>query len=220
MRRFLPLVVVLLVFINGCKKDTPDLNGYKPADHTYDNSYMPLSKGSTWNYTSGSGEQMVKTSLTLTGDSTTINNRTYKLMLNKTTGAPDKTQYYYNAQHLYSVSENAGGVSLEYFCLNDQLFTGNTWNAKLTPTGLVNGVPGRISGQVVERNVTKIVLGKTYIYVIHTRLSVQYDYSHTGEYKEYGSYDYYFAKGVGIIQSNVTLGGITKTSMLTDYTIQ
>ncbi len=59
---------------------------------------------------------------------------------------------------------------IEYIYLKDNWDIGKTWTAPITDSGLLNGFPAQIIGKIVEKDITKVVDGKTYTNVIHTHL--------------------------------------------------
>lgn len=90
--------------------------------------------------------------------------------------------------------------------------------------GVINGDSTTGVGTVVKKDMTLKVEGKTYQHVIHTRFSVYYkiaDVTHTS-----GGYDYYTAKGVGIVklEANFGIDGIqilySATKTLVDFSIK
>ena len=227
-RNLLLAFSAFVILISACKKDAPDFTGYDPTGvidqpgNQFNESYLPSSKGTYWKYQVTTGAKIDTNVITLTGEKTTMNGRTYLNIVGKANNMPEQPGYYYAGDHIYTLTAtSAGGYTLEFLYLNDTTKIGNTWIGKLTPTGTVNGVPARLTGKMIEKNITKVVLGKTFTNVTHTELNIEYDFLDGSGFKSYGKYDYYIAKGVGMIQiDSEVYGGITSSQKIFDYGIK
>ena len=70
--------------------------------------------------------------------------------------------------------------------------------------GLINGKPSTGIGTIVQREKTIKVEGKIYKHVIHSTFRIYYQLS--GSTYTSGGYDYYTAKGVGIVKMESSFG--------------
>jgi hypothetical protein len=207
---------VFVLFLNGCKKDAPDFSGFTGVESSGD--YLPSKKGTYWKYeTDFAGTQGTAT-ITLTGETTLIDGKTYLNITSEDESDVVENGYYYGGNHVYSLTAAEAGLTLEFEYLHDNVGVGETWTAKLTPDGNLAGTPARLQGKIIESDVTKTVLGKDFTGVIHTRIVLQYD-SGSG-FEDSGTYDYYIAKGVGLIQIDSDLGGELSSSKLKEYSIK
>ncbi|HWB64178.1 MAG TPA: hypothetical protein VG603_11745, partial [Chitinophagales bacterium] len=67
--------------------------------------------------------------------------------------------------------------------------------------------------------ISKTINGKNYPNVIHTQAELQYDLG--SGYITAGVYDFYLAKGVGLIELSLDMNGSNyETETLTSYTIK
>ena len=131
------------------------------------------------------------------------------------------TAYYYVVNHQYSIRAPLSiGGTVELQLANDNQPVGYTWTTQPTDNGLVNGVPAQTVNKILEASISKTVNGKGYSNVIHTQVDLQYDFG-TG-FESAGIYDFYLAKGVGMIEedSNLEGGALIEKSTLTSYSIK
>lgn len=202
-------------------KNTGDDGGATPLSSA--DSYQPITKGSTWTYSIALTGQNYTTTGTMTGDRAIFNDKTYYTIAATTTlqGAASGSSYFYSSPHVYSNRGTSvvANVTLEMPYLIDTVAVGHTWTAKANDSGTINGTEGRFVGTMVERNITKTVVGKTYSNVMHTQIDLQYNVQ--GTFESFGTYDYYIAKGVGVIQLDVSAFGLTiSNEVLTSYSIK
>jgi hypothetical protein len=211
--------LALALFTTGCKLRDPDFSN---SGDTKSDSYQPVTKGSYWKFNDkigGTTATQVETH-TMTGGTETFNGKTYYTINLTSAVLNNALNYYYHGNDSYSVRSTsaAAGATAEYVYLKDNYAIGKTWTAPFTDDGSLNGVPAQTIGQIVEKGITKIVSGKTFTDVIHTKLLIQYDLGNGFETIQ--TLDYYIAKGVGIIEADSEGAGITSTSVLTDYSIK
>lgn len=216
MKRILPALLWALssVIFFSCAKEKSLENGIVPSGtggsggsggtgggtgggNTNPNTYHPLTAGSYWKYKdSASGAFSM---LTATNRTRTISNRLYSVI---TTTAGTQNDSLYAAvigpdyfYYINTVSPNTGApASLLFHYLNDTASIGYQWQYN---AGSGNGYPATIRTEIVEKNITVTVAGHSFPNVYHTRLVLSYD---MGTLMEFGTYDYYIARGVGIIR--------------------
>lgn len=218
MKKALRLIVIfycLSALLTSCKKELLDTEEDKLESTK--NSYQPLTKGSYWKYKSNypansTGEQ------TLTGTTKTFDNKVYHNVKIKHSSFGASEGYFYNQDHTYALRQevsNFGYINFTY--LFDNTTVGATWTAKITDNGTVNGVKGQLKGKTQEIGISKTVNNKVFKNVIHTIIELQYDIA--GTYQTFATYDFYIARGVGIIEADADLLGTKTTSTLYDYKI-
>lgn len=202
-KTFTLILVIAAIFISSCKKDSKK---NMAASSTY-NDYFPLTANSTWKYlVTGAGGSDTLT-VKLTGPATVIGKKIYyntNSMYQKIGGS---VGYFFRANHLYgSNSSNAtAGLTIEFEFLNDTTAAGHSWISLPTVNGLVNDVPARTVNTIKEVNISKTVGRKIFTNVIHTEVDLQYNY---GEgYESSAVYEFYFAKGVGMIENSTIISG-------------
>jgi hypothetical protein len=221
-KTLLTLITLTTLNFAACKKDEDGLPDGSSA------TYQPFSAGSIWKYRNTSASlnetPVISTDTTvnsMTADTKKIENTIYHLLKSKT-GEDNEEVYFSFNNHIYSTYENNDltGFAMNLPYLNDQLEVNGTW---ITP--LMIDEPGdaiieaQVKGTIVEKNITKNVLGKNYTNVIHSKMELQY--KEAGQYQTGVTFDFYIAKGVGIVAIYVKLlDNEVSKSELFDYTIK
>jgi len=181
------------------------------------NAYQPLSTGTSWRYVETSGSDKDTTTLTVTGNTKTINSKTFYEIAENSRFGKDTSYYNVNGHDYTNNTENfADGIGTDILYLNDEKPVGYTWTGQAIPNNPL--ITGTYSGKVTEMGLTKIVLGKTYSNVIHTQVSMTF--SALGGTPETLNFDFYIAKGIGIIQVDTDDGTDKTSNQLIDYTIK
>ena len=228
-RYFLSALASLTLLLNACKKDAPDFTGYDSNGTVITtpqtgggqlDTYLPASKGTYWKYQVTTGAKTDTNVITLTGNKTIIAGKTYLDATSKQTGMDEQPGYFYAGNHIYTLTATAAGITLEFLYLNDTTAVGNSWTANLTTDGKVNGVPARLKGKIIEKDISRTVLAKSFNNVMHTQINIEYDFLDGRGFQNYGTYDYYIAKGIGLIETDSEVIGITTTSKIFDYAIK
>ncbi len=225
MKRLLLLFAVVFS-LAACQKevsfDAPSGGGTGGGGGTTADTYQPVTKGSFWKY-KDSALTGATTLMTITGQQKTIGSRTYQVVTSETTGQPPAEAYFYVAKPVFGLRQdvnNGIATTIEFIYLNDTASVGYTWTDNMPP---VNGLAARFIGTIMERNISKTVAGKNFTNVIHTQLNLEYDLPILG-WTNFAVYDYYIAKGVGIIriETTSTFGGfgIKTVADLIDYSIK
>lgn len=213
------LVVICLISVlfTSCGKnssDDPDPNDSQTAS----TSYQPLTVNSTWTYLTDypTADNVV---LTATASTQTYNNKAYTVVQAKGAKLGSQNQYFYNANHLYNYRVPVDGMgTIDFTYLNDNAAVNATWKANVTDDGTLNGIPAQMTGTITEKGITKTVSGKQYTDVIHTTILLQYNIAST--YTTFATYDFYVAKGIGIIEMDSSTFGLTSTLKLQSYQIK
>jgi hypothetical protein len=213
----LATICLISVLFTSCGKNTTDDPG--PDDNnTNSASYQPLTVNSTWTYVTDypTPDNVV---LTATASTQTYNKKAYTIVQAKGTKLGTQNQYFYNANHLYNYRVPVDGLgSIDFTYLNDNAAVNATWTANVTDDGTLSGIPARMTGTLIEKGISKTVSGKKYTDVIHTTVLLQYDIAST--YTTLATYDFYVAKGIGIVEMDSNTYGITSTLKLQSYQIK
>ena len=216
--QFIITLFISFILFGSCKKSSPD-NDPDPVSSTTSNTYQPLTNGSYWKYLS-TGLAMGTTEMTVTATTKTFNGKKFQLITVKSNLNTAPVGYYYADNHVYTLRQETGGYGyLQFTYLKDNLAVNATWKENVTDNGTLNGVPAQMTGKIIAKAINKTVAGKTYKDVIHTNVQLQYAlYSST--YETFGNYDYYIAKGIGIIEIDSDLLGSKSVMALQSYTIK
>lgn len=214
MRRGLLFVSALLSFcILGCKKE----HAITPAG----GEYLPVTNGSTWKYSYGSDGGTTDTLiLSITGGTTQINGKTYYNALS-TYKQGASQGYFYVGNHLYATRTIALGsnAAMEFQLLNDTASVGYQWITAPVDGGVLDGNPVQTINTIKEKNITRTLNGKTFTGVSHTQVQLQYNFGQG--FQTSVTYDFYMAKGIGLIENDSnTLDTFYETETLFDYTIK
>ncbi|MDR3695692.1 hypothetical protein [Mucilaginibacter sp.] len=204
MKKIFTLILAFAaLFISSCKKDSKQ----NPVTNSTDNDYFPLTSNSTWKYlvTGAGGSDTLTVKLGV--GATVINGKTYyntNSMYQKMGG---NVGYFFRKNHLYgSNSSNAtAGLTIEFEFLNDTTAAGHSWISLPTVNGLLNSVPVRTVNTIKEVNISRTIGGKTFTNVIHAEVDLQYDYG--GGYESSAVYEFYFARGIGMIENTTNISG-------------
>jgi hypothetical protein len=186
------------------------------------NTFCPLTKDTWWKYKDSLSGML--TDGKVTDRTKTIGGILYTGIVPITAPATDTSWMaaprpnYYITQKGVSPAGNPYNVLFHY--LNDTASVGYSWRYN---AGHGNGFIAYVRTTIVEKNITMTVAGKNYTNVTHTRLDLSYDL--LGTIEDFGSYDYYIAKGIGIIKIRTELSmfgiPIMQTSAdLLDYSIK
>jgi len=198
------IAIYCLAFLCSCQKEIEPYTDI-PSDSTDTTSasggYMPLTAGTYWVYRdSASGETDTATVL----DEQWLNN---DINYTKVHLSADDTYSYYGVKdHSYYLYGEQDGMTVTMQVLNDTASIGNSW---VYDMGDINGVPAKGTGTVVEKLSTYTVQGETYTDVLHTQYVLTYTI--LGTDTDFATYNFYFAKGKGIIKVTSTVADITGT---------
>jgi len=210
-----------LTVLCSCQKevdpftDTPDTDSTSASE-----GYMPLTTGTFWVYKDSGFSNSYDTTTVLEED-TMINNITFT-KVHTVSAIEDNDVYYAIKDHNYYLNAEENGINVTMLVLNDTASVGNSW---MYDMGNINGIPGKGTGTIVEKLATYTVQGETYTDVIHTQYVMSYNL--LGTYTDFATYNFYFAKGKGIIRIKSVLedvlgtgDGLTATQELIDYGIK
>lgn len=195
-------------------------NGGTPT--TSNGSYYPLTKDSWWKYKDSltgnisNGKAVAKTK--------TVSGITFTAIVPVSTPSTDTAWFAAPSPNYYlygsGISPQGASFAILFHYLNDTAAVGHSWKYN---AGNGNGFTAYITTTIVEKLSSMTVQGKTYKDVIHTRLDLSYDVF--GSELDMGAYDYFTAKGVGIIKIRSGLSFMGQTLIetstdLIDYSIK
>jgi len=216
----LTLVISALLF-NSC--GLKEIVGPNAENYTNSDSYQPVKAGSTWKYNvTAAGFSDVKT-VVMKSNTISFDGRTYAVAqtTQKSDGSTDN-EYYYHSGSVYTSRTDATTadeiVEIQY--LDDAAIIGTKFISKPNALGVNNGKPVRWVGTIVDKNSTRLVNNIAFKDVIHTKVDLQYD-NGSGFVSSGTVYDYYVARGIGIIELNASTSGmIYATETITKYNIR
>lgn len=216
MKKTLLLVLfVAAVTLAGCKKGPP----VEPS--IISDTYLPLTKGNTWIYNDNTGGVTDIRALTVTGATTQINGKTYYDLNIQSQADGPETGYFYAGDHIYALRQvsSDSSITIEVQLGDDNQDVGYSWTSYPTDDGTVEGYPAQLINTIREKGVSKMVNGRNYNNVIHTQAALQYDVG--SGFTTTGTYDFFLAKGVGLIEEDLTIdGAIYESQTLSSYTIK
>jgi hypothetical protein len=212
------LCAAMLLLLASCKLDKPNYSQYNASV----NSYQPTTKDSYWTYQENASGELDTNTTTMTGSSTVINNRTYYQARTayRSQIFPTDSGYFSHDGHIYTALSKIADDTLDTYYLNDTTAVNGTWISKVNSKGTINGVSTRIAGQIVEKNISRTINGKSFTNVIHTKFYYQQDDGTGAGFTTVITFDYFIAKGIGIIEQDATGVGFTTVETILDYSIK
>lgn len=215
------LYVAMLIALASCSKSqvivTP-VTGH----NTNTGSYLPVTKGSYWEYAYTQNGITDTATTTMTGLVTSYDDVNYYEASTsfKRRNFPDATCYLSADDHVYKMLSISKTDTSNLYFFNDTTALNNTWMAKVNNSGIINGQPARYAGGIVEQNINLTVEGKTYTGVTHSKIYLQY-YLGNNNYTTAETYDFFIVKGIGPIEIFTSTGaGITGSQSLIAYAIK
>ncbi len=210
------IAIGFLIMFSGCGKEL-SVEEKTGTVIIPDTTYQPLEANSSWVYQdSVTG---TTTTLTATNNDTTIDNKLYTIF-NAVSSGQTAEQYFNISSHdYYSVGAFAFGLpGVESLYLNDTASAGYNWQVA---AGTYNGYPAQVQGQIIDTGLTVTIGANTFMHVIHSQINVQYNVG-SGFQTPYATYDFYVAKGVGIIRVEINIPTVPFVDVLelVSYSIQ
>jgi hypothetical protein len=240
MRITLINLIAITIILAGCGKEASfeanqggntggNGGGNNGGSQGNSDSYQPTSANSYWHYKE-TGDFISESTITSTGQHSTISGIDFVLFNSTSPQSTGNVQSYMGTKdhNFYFLdqgnSPNSGAsFDLNFLYLNDTASVGYTWDNN---AGQGNGFTAHTPGKIMERGITLTVAGKSYNNVIHTQENLTYDIPGFGTLNS-ATYDYYVAKGVGIIRvlaavgdASVTGTVVHTTTDLVDYSIK
>jgi hypothetical protein len=205
MRKIIFVLAASLFVFGKCNKD--DGNTTVTTD-----TYLPSTVGTNWTYRVVTPTATSTVTYTVTNRDTTFSGISSKFQV--ISGSNSSFQYYRKSSSDYfTVRAVASGV-LELNFLKDDKNVNDTWSTSQLLSGL-SGLPGGITSVTMNttytikaKGTTRVVNGNTYNNVIQVRADLAAAVPLFGSLP-FGGADFYFAKNIGIIESNVQIANAT-----------
>src|SRR5580698_4345212 len=211
------IAVLFFMMTTGCSKELSVETNEDSVVIIPDTTYQPLETPSFWVYQDSTTS--VKDTLTATDSLMTINSKVYTVFHNSSAGQTADEYFNISSHNYYSYGSFGNGLdTIELLYLNDTASPGYNWQA---PAGSVNGFPAQVQGQIIDTGLTVTIGANTFTKVIHSEIGIEYNVG-SGFQTPYAIYDYYVAKGIGIIKTEENFPSVpfTATSNLISYKIQ
>ncbi len=208
MKKILMIATASLFLFGKCKKDSDTPAG----------TFLVLTAGSNFTYANTQAGVTTNYKLTVTSKDTLINTRNYKVLSNSG-GA--NNYWYQGGNDYYRFGAFAGltTTGVEELYMKDADIS-TTWTNIVPVTFMGTALNVTAGYKITEKEISKTVAGKAYTGVTHVVLTLNSTYS--GFPLTLGGGDLYYARGVGMINYNVTVGnttlGIPSTTQNTDLT--
>lgn len=190
---FPALLVALTLLFTQCKKDTSS---------TGNGDYSRLTTGSSWTYRYTEGTAAPATfKLTATSKDTTVTGgRVYKV-LTSSDGARNSYLGKSGSDYYRFASFPSLGIdSFEELYLKDNVGVNGTWSGEATIVYMSASIKGNLAYTVKGKGESRTVLTNTFNNVVHVRLDITLP---TFANINVGGGDFYYAEGVGLIESNI-----------------
>jgi len=226
-KNLLVVLAFLAIAYAGCKDNALPTPLPSPPD-----SYLPETVGSSWKYRDSIygeptdtvpivGVRIDTVTYTMNGATTNFNNYIcYNVdVVSKLKG--HSTAYFHVDKHVNSLMESTPPYGLTNLqLLIDTGSVGHTWTFTPTTNRVLNNNPVKAISTIVETNINKMVNGLTYPNVIHTTINLQINVNGAG-FHNVASYDFYLAKGFGLIEKDVKFYGLlNETKTLLNYNVK
>ncbi|MBS1530427.1 MAG: hypothetical protein JSU01_08980 [Bacteroidetes bacterium] len=208
----LPIVISALIC---CKKDSSTKVMGAASD-----SYWPVTPGNSWTYRDATSMGVSNFTLTMTGTTRSINDKTYYACSSLKNGI-NLVSYIYETAHTYALRDtlDALGCALELQMCDDAQKAGYIWTMQPTDNGMIESVPTQTLNQVISTDGTLTANGQNYAHVIHTQVELQYDEGKG--FETVCTYDFFLAKGIGMIELDTRSGrAVIESETLTDYSVK
>ncbi|MDB5230683.1 MAG: hypothetical protein JWN76_1488 [Chitinophagaceae bacterium] len=183
------MALIAVSLFTACKKH---------SSTTVETDFLPLTTGNNWTYQIAGANSFT---LTITNKDTVINGRNYKVATN-TAGSnvyqiKNGTDYY-----RFSAMPGLAPNGIEELYLKEGTVNGAWSNTVAVNVPGMGNINVTLKYSIAETGISKTVLGKTYNDVIHVKLDVS---TTVVINLNLGSGDFYYSKGVGMINSFVTI---------------
>lgn len=219
------LFAASLIFFTGCSKlqgTVSPTTAVKVHSSTSD-SFQPVIATSYWIYKVTQGETSDTSTVTMTGTTTTYNNRMYyNASVNyRSHRFPNTQTYFWSNNHIYNNLVKTATDTLEQYYFNDITTLNGTWTAKANASGYVDGKPARYVGTLVEQNISLTIEGMTFTGVNHSKIYLQYG-NEDGSFTTDKIIDVFVVKGIGEIEKFVqdSSDNIISQEELLEYSVK
>jgi hypothetical protein len=208
-----------LAFLCSCQKDD---NNTPITDSTAGEGYIPLTAGTYWVYKDSATD--ILDTATVLSDKVMQNNISFtKVQL---VSSSDTSYTYYAIQdHNYYLNDEIDSIRFTIRALIDTANVGASWVDNININIGNTPVQAQGTGTIIEKLNTFTVQGQAFSDIIHTQYTMSVNVFGTNV--NIATYDFYFAKGKGIIKikAHITAtvfggGNTTSTQDLVNYSIK
>jgi hypothetical protein len=206
MKKLLMVATASLFLFGKCNKDSD----------TAPTSFLVLTAGSNFTYTNTQAGVSTTNKLTVTSKDTSINSKTYKVLSNSG-GANNYWCQSGSDYYRFGVYQGLTTTGVEELYMKEADVNA-TWTNVVPVT--FNGTNQNVNAsyKISEKEITKTVAGKVYTGV--TRVTLTLSVSPFGSPFPLGGGDLFYARGIGMINYNLTVGntnlGIATNAQNTD----
>lgn len=218
-KQFRFVVPILLFVLASCQQETSDLEQPGSGGAGSD-TYLPLTANTQWKFKDSLTSD--QTTLQVLNTTKVFDGRQYTAVLGSNSQQTDTFYMAHQGADYFNYAEVDNGTSSGRFLfhfLNDTAAVGRSWEYV---AGQGNGFTAYFKTTILERGISRTVGTHNFNDVIHTRMELSYDIM--GERMSFGFYDYYVAKGIGIVQVKSRLGGfgayMSTSSDIIEYQIK
>jgi hypothetical protein len=229
-RNGVSLLLLVTLFVAGCQKeiDFTDRNGSgsgtggggNGGGNVSGGSFCPTTVGTWWKYKDSTSGAI--TTQTIQNTTQTRNGILYKAV---TVSGRSDTGWYASPRPGYYLAQagtdpgTGASYDMVFHYLNDTAAIGYSWEYV---AGQGNGFAADMKTTIVEKGLTMTVGGKTYKDVTHTTMHLSYDLGII--VLDAAVYDFYVARGAGIIKIRTNIDALGTTlqtcSDLIDHSIK
>lgn len=196
MKKLFTLLTGITLVATSCTKEKSN----DPDSSSSGSSFLPAKKDTYLKMKvimSGYPDRI--STLVSTGQKTTLDGVDFTTWKEQESG--QEQQFGYKDHDIYTrikaVSPNTGAlVDVNFIYLNDTASVGYKWTRA---AGFGGSFSAKMPGEIIEKNITKDVQGKTYKDVTHTRVDLTYVIPGYGDLT-LAEYDFYIAKNIGVIK--------------------
>lgn len=195
MKKLVFILGASLFILGSCKKSSDNNTAVTP--------FTALTSGSNWTYKNTNGATVSNYKLTATGSDTTINGKPYKILSNN--NGPNNYQYT-NAGLYYRYGALAGltvAGGLEELYLKDEAVN-STWSAVVPVNFGGTALNVNTVYTIKEKEISRTVGTLSFTGVTRVRLDLSATVPLLGTLN-IGGGDFYYARGVGMIQFNIAV---------------
>ncbi|MBO9636491.1 MAG: hypothetical protein J7578_25545 [Chitinophagaceae bacterium] len=224
MKKNILFFFILALVATSCQKEvSEEVPTNNPGGPVTADGYQPLTAGTSWKYRQTG---MPDYSIIVTSNKKTVGGIQYVELSGDQVGAVTGSSWFGISGNNYYLKSagtvpSGGSFDLTQLYLNDKEAVGHNWNIS---GGQANNISAKVPGKIIEKDITLTVQGKTYNNVIHTQTNIIYVMPAPFGEMSTLFYDYYVAKGVGIVKLITSIDEdmttVISTMELLEYSIK
>jgi hypothetical protein len=198
--------LLLFAVMQSCKKTKDEVAQVLPSPTqpiptvAVKGDYQPTKTGSTWTYSGA-------LNYTVTAKKDTVfNGKIWSIFRNSSASSNAFFRKENGDYYQYALTPSNEVLNLLY--LKDTVSVGTSWINDV----VLNGTKTRYQYTLIAVGLNKTVGASPFTNVLQVHLNVYVDVSNSGNYTLYSKAEYYYAKDVGFIYSDLYVQGITQLS--------